>query len=911
MSPRTALRHLLARLGQLWLGLLARSGLRRACWLGLLAGLLSGLAPAWAQDTPTLTLRVGVYANPPKIFLGPDARPSGLLGDVLQAVAASEGWRLIPVSCAWDDCLHLLQTGAIDLMPDVAYSEARAQQFDFHRTPALNSWSQLYKARGLMLRSVLDLRGLRIAVVQGSVQSDALRNLLNGFAIDARLIDVASFQLAFEAVAHGLADVAAANRFFGDATSPGLGLEPSAVVFQPALLFYAAPKGRHPEVLAAIDRHLQDWQARTDSPYAQALARWLHTEVPTALPPWLAWSGAAALVLLLAAALALAWMRRTIASQTAQLRANEAWLAGILNNVDAYIYIKDLQRRYVYVNARVADLFGRPNTEVVGQSDAAFFDADTCARLQHNDDQVLQAGERIEREEVNQRPGDAEPRTYLSVKLPLREADGRIYALCGISTDITRHKRDQESIHRLAFYDPLTELPNRRLLLDRLELQLRGLARKTNALALLLIDLDHFKDVNDTLGHDVGDALLKTVAQRIAACIRGPDTLSRQGGDEFVVLLSELGPERSEAARAAQRVADKILSHLHQPVELGGHMRQVGASIGVALAHSLESIDLEDLLKQADLAMYQAKAAGRDTVRFFDPTMQAQVLARTSLEADLRWALQAQEFVVHYQPQNDEQGQLLGYEALVRWQHPMRGLVGPGEFIAVAESCGLIMGLGDWVLRRACAQLAAWRDDPLRRSLSIAVNVSAPQLRLADFVDRVRSALQDSGAPPERLELELTESLLVDDVTGAIEKMAALKKLGVRLSLDDFGTGYSSLAMLKRLPLDQLKIDISFVRDMLADARSHAIVYAIVRMGQALALDVIAEGVERPEQRDALRALGCTHFQGYLFGRPGPLPEAQNVDAPTPPASSPAPAPDPGPAPEPDPAPGPSAPNAS
>jgi len=404
---------------------------------------------------------------------------------------------------------------------------------------------------------------------------------------------------------------------------------------------------------------------------------------------------------------------------------------------------------------------------------------------------------------------------------------------------------------------------------------LSNLQRSPQGAALLFIDVDNFKDINDTQGHEAGDLLLCQMAQRIGYCIRTQDTLARQGGDEFVVMLAGLHTAAVEAADQALHIAQKLLVALRQPYALNGQPCQSSVSIGVALIDETtpnQEKTRDELFKQADLAMYQAKADGRNTLRFFSPTMQAQVLARTSLEADLQRALLAQEFVLHYQVQVDDAGLAQGYEALVRWQHPTRGLVPPGVFIATAEACGVILPLGRWILTRACQQLVVWAAEPAHAHWTIAVNVSAQQFRQTDFVDQVQAVLMDTQAKPSQLELELTESQLVDDVDGVIAKMTALKSLGVRLSLDDFGTGYSSLNMLKRLPLDQLKIDQSFVKDMLTDKQDASIIRAIITMGDSLSLDVIAEGVELPEHHQALLALGCHHFQGYLFGRPGPLP---------------------------------------
>jgi diguanylate cyclase (GGDEF)-like protein len=491
--------------------------------------------------------------------------------------------------------------------------------------------------------------------------------------------------------------------------------------------------------------------------------------------------------------------------------------------------------------------------------------------LRAHDLRVIEHGERVEEEGINRSLDGRVTQSHLSVKLPLRNSAGHIYALCGISTDMTRRKQAEEAIHQLAFYDPLTGLPNRRLLQDRVQQLLTSLPRAPQHAALMFLDVDNFKDINDTLGHDAGDELLHQIAERMRECVRAQDTLARQGGDEFVVMLVNLSSEPGEAARQAQQVAQKLLDRLSQKYQLRGQTCRTSVSIGVALIDN-PAETREELFKQADMAMYQAKAAGRNTLRFFNPDMQAQVVARTTLEADLRWALAHDEFVLYYQPQVNDQGQTLGFEALLRWQHPMRGLILPGEFIAVAESSGLIVAMGDWVLRHACLQLQVFSQQPAQHHWTVAVNVSAAQFRQSSFVARVQTVLLQTGANAARLELELTESQLVDDVPDVMAKMDALRDIGVRLSLDDFGTGYSSLAILRRLPLHQLKVDQAFVRDMLDHPQNVSIIRAIVALGESLGLAVIAEGVESAAQRDTLLALGCHYFQGYLFGKPTPTP---------------------------------------
>jgi diguanylate cyclase (GGDEF)-like protein/PAS domain S-box-containing protein len=440
----------------------------------------------------------------------------------------------------------------------------------------------------------------------------------------------------------------------------------------------------------------------------------------------------------------------------------------------------------------------------------------------------------------------------------------------GTFTDVTSRKKAEDEITNLAFYDPLTGLPNRRLLIDRLKQALASSTRSLRHGALLFLDLDNFKTLNDTRGHDIGDLLLQQVAQRLSTCVREGDTVARLGGDEFVVMLEDLSENVLEAATQTEIVGEKILATLNHIYHLHNYAHHSTPSIGITLFADHHGT-IDDLLKRADLAMYQSKAAGRNTLRFFDPTMQAVVTTRAALEADLREAVQKGQFVLYYQAQMDGVGRLTGVEVLLRWQHPLRGMVSPLEFIPLAEDTGLILPLGHWVLETACAQLTVWASQPEMAHLTVAVNVSARQFHHADFVDQVLAVLDKTGANPQRLKLELTESLMVDDVEDVIAKMTALKAKGVSFSLDDFGTGYSSLSYLKRLPLDQLKIDQGFVRDILTDTNDSSIAKMVIALAESMGLAVIAEGVEIEAQKDFLASHGCHAYQGYLFSRPLPL----------------------------------------
>lgn len=437
--------------------------------------------------------------------------------------------------------------------------------------------------------------------------------------------------------------------------------------------------------------------------------------------------------------------------------------------------------------------------------------------------------------------------------------------------NITERKAAEAQIQALAFSDSLTGLPNRRLLLDRLEQAMVGSVRHGHQNALLFVDMDDFKTLNDSLGHDKGDQLLQQIAQRMLTCVREGDTVARLGGDEFVVLLEDLDKSSQEAAQQAEAVGRKIHNALHQPYQLGSHGYHSSASIGITLFGGAQRERIEEPLKRGELAMYKAKTEGRDNLRFFEPEMRTAVAARAALETDLREALTKCQFLLFYQPQVGRDDHLTGVEALVRWQHPERGLISPAEFIPVAEANGLILPLGQWVLETACRQIAAWALQPEMARLTISINVSARQFSQPNFVEDVLAILHTTGANPERLMLELTESLLLDNMKDIITKMNALKARGVGFSLDDFGTGYSSLSYLKRLPLDDLKIDQGFVKDLLSDPNDAAIAKMVVALADSMGLGVVAEGVETEAQRDALSALGCNAYQGYLFSRPLPI----------------------------------------
>jgi diguanylate cyclase (GGDEF)-like protein/PAS domain S-box-containing protein len=563
-------------------------------------------------------------------------------------------------------------------------------------------------------------------------------------------------------------------------------------------------------------------------------------------------------------------------------RLNEQ-LTALIEAIPDAVFLKDGEGRWLITNEPAKQLFQLHDIPWQGKTEMELADLQPAFRAAHegclaSDEKAWQAGRLLVSEESV--PGeDGRCAIIESRKAPVFSKEGQRKGLAIIGRDITELKAQAAHIEQLAFYDSLTGLPNRSLLRDRLQQAMAVGGRSQLEGALLFIGLDNFKMLNDTKGRDIGDLLLIEVATRLQDCMRSSDTVARLGGtvarlgnDEFVVIINELSKNAQQAAAQAHDVGERVLASINQPFNLQGFEHYCTASIGISLFRG-DEIGMDGLLKQADIAMYQAKTSGRNTVRFFDPDMQATLEARATLEADLHHALSQQQFKLFFQIQVNAANQPIGAEALLRWQHPKRGLVAPLQFIPLAEDTGLVLPIGLWVLETACAQIKAWEANPLACELQLAVNVSARQFHQPDFVEQVRAALNKTGADPTRLKLELTESVVLDNINNTVAKMHELKEIGVRFSMDDFGTGYSSLSYLTQLPLDQLKIDQSFMRNIGTKPTDAVIVQTIISMGNSLGMEVIAEGVENEEQRDFLERNGCRAYQGYLFSKPVPIGE--------------------------------------
>ena len=547
------------------------------------------------------------------------------------------------------------------------------------------------------------------------------------------------------------------------------------------------------------------------------------------------------------------------------LRAAKEYAENLINSSLDMIISVDVNRNIVEFNRAAEQVFGYSKAEVLGKSiDLLYADPSEGGQLHKNTHDGGFTGE-----VTNKRKNGEIFYSYVSASV-MHDATGRVVGVMGISRDITERKRAEEIIVHQAYHDVLTNLANRRLFVDRLTETLVRVPWHKRLVAVLFLDLDHFKSINDALGHSLGDLLLKAVAERLTACVREGDTVARLGGDEFAISLADV-------ARASDipRVAQKIIDALSEPYLLEGRQLFITTSIGISISPD-DAQDPETILKHADIAMYRAKKHGRNNYQHYSPDMDAHAFERLAVETSLRHALEREEFFLAYQPQLDiATGRIIGCEALVRWQHPDLGIMPPGKFIPLAEESGLIVPLGEWVLRSACAQNKAWQAAGLP-PIHVAVNVSPRQLRHENLVQTVDRALRETGLSPNYLELELTENIM-QDPEGATRLLAQLKSIGVHIAIDDFGTGYSSLNLLKRYPIHKLKIDQSFVRDITNNPHDRAIVTAIITLAHSLNLKAIAEGVETQEQMAYLRSLKCDEAQGYLLGRPMPAQDASKL----------------------------------
>jgi len=837
-------------------------------WSCIGALVLVGALSIWSRRTPAAqeTIRVGVYENAPKIYTDTYGRPAGIYVKLLKRIAPREHWSIDYVHCTWKQCLTMLRDGRIDLMPDVGYTSERAKTMDFNRYAVLHGWSQVYERNGLNIRSIKDLANRRVALLKEGIQENYFDTLMDNSGLSFTPVLVDTFKDGFQALADGRADAVITNNFYPARHDEHGTAVQTPILFQPVGMYFATAKGKHDDLLRVIDRYLRAWQEDPDSIYYTALRHSMAPGPVEIVPPRLKYGLLIAfglVLLFIAASLTLRWQVR---QRTAALTRATRHLDEVLRASPVVIYRlheQDGRMHADWVSPNIRRLYGFTEEQVLAP--------DWWARQLHPEDRehAFQRMRNLPRrgsDVIEYRIIDGRGATrHIRDERHVTPAQGdQPRTLIGTWNDLTETRQHAEQVDFLTYHDSLTHLPNRKQLMRSLARAIERARTREGMLAVLWIDLDHFKNINDTLGHEIGDAYLVHVAGAIRAVLDEDDLLSRMGGDEFAVLLA-----RDTGVHHAIAMAERVLATFAEPLKIQGHSQALSASIGISMFPE-HGDDAENLLRDAEVGMYEAKNRGRDTWCLFDDRLSSQVTQRLTMENALRGAIDRDELEVHYQPQVDlHSGQLVGIEALVRWRHPEAGLLPPSKFIALAEESGVIHPIGSWVLNESCRQVVAWRRKGLAVP-SISVNLSVRQLERGELVTLVAKVLADTGLDAASLELELTESMIMRDPEQATHALAALKDLGVQLSVDDFGTGHSSLAYLKQLPLDRLKIDRSFVRDIGSNPEDEAICHTVIELARQLGLSTVAEGVEREDQENFLRREGCAIAQGYLYCKPLP-----------------------------------------
>jgi diguanylate cyclase (GGDEF)-like protein/PAS domain S-box-containing protein len=813
-----------------------------------------------SADKPLI---VGSEQDFPPLALGKnDATADGFTVELWRAVAEEAHLNSIIRVLPWNQVEAGFQAEEIDVLINLATSNERRQFADFSVPHVVLNGAVFVRDDDQSIHSEMDLNNKQIILVN----SDLAPEFLQEKGWDKQLINVDTAEDGLKLLASGQYDAMLLSKLIGKLTLKksninNIKMLPIDIGLTQKFSF-AVHKGDS-ELLAKINEGLAIIKA--NGTYDKLHEKWFGIYEEKELLP-LVLKYLVPIVSLFLLIQLVIFYRRHVERKQAEA---ELQIAAIAFEALEGMAVTDEKNRIIRVNKAFSQITGYSNEEIIGKTpkllQSGRQDAEFYANLWESIKNTgMWAGEIWNR----RKNGEVYPE-YLTITA-VKDTGGKVTNYVATFNDITQSRANADEIERLAFYDHLTNLPNRRLLYDRLKQVLAASHRNHAGGGLLFIDMDNFKNLNDTLGHEIGDLLLIQVGERLLSCVRESDTVARLGGDEFVVLLEDLEYEMSEAAAQIEIIGKKILLTLGRVYQLHTHQYHGTPSIGVALFNGYEQTP-DELLKQADIAMYQVKNAGRNDLRFFDPQMQATIMARETLKQELHLAVVENQFRLYYQPQVYQNHQVSGAEALIRWQHPERGLISPDKFIPLAEESDLILLIGNWVLETGCMQLKIWAESEDTEHFQLAVNVSARQFSQPNFVSDVIRLINETGINPMRLKLELTESMALNNLQETIDKMNTLREIGVRFSMDDFGTGHSSLSILKKLPIEQLKIDQSFVRDITTDSDDAVIVQTIIAMAQNLGLKIIAEGVETEEQCLFLEQHGCQHYQGYLFSKPVPI----------------------------------------
>lgn len=830
---------------------------------------LDALANTPSQE-PKRSIRVAMFNAPPIMIVDQEGNNSGFMVELLETIAEREGWDIEWVRLNWPQVIPKTLNHELDLIPFIAYSEDRAEYLDYNEEGILTGWGQVYIHKDDEVpENIIGLSGKKIAAIKNEVYGIKLKNLCELFDIECPFVEVETYKEALASIESGDAYAAVTSNLVSYShNNPHVKLTP--IVFEPRKVLFATAKNTNNDLLQTIDRYTKLWRFDASSPYYSLKEKYLQgiIEDHKVFPTWLIYALLVAVGLLFISALIAVLLKRQVKKQTQDLEDQSDQIRQIINLVPHMILATNANGKIILANRYAANFFGISMTDIEGYCKKDLVDNLPNAENLFEDEAILlRRDAHAIQKEIETFDIENHKVTLNVSKVPFITRYSRIPSVVTVGVDITESKEYERQIQHMAQHDSLTELPNRLLLNDRIHQSLALTRRYGHSGAVLFIDLDYFKTINDSLGHMAGDTLLQEVSKRLQGIVRDGDTISRLGGDEFIIQLNQLSGDPDKAEKVACQIAEKVNYTLAQEYTVDGNKLFSTASIGVVI-YPRDADTEESIIQRADTAMYYAKSMGRNRYAVFKKAMEKAVVRKHVLEKELRKALAESRFIIRYQPQVTQEGdKFIGAEALLRWSHPTEGIISPAEFIPIAEENHLIIPIGEWVLKQVCYQIKHWLEQ-YGHSPFITVNLSAVQIRNSDLVNYIQKLLDQTKIPPQLLELEVTETVLLHEARVSVDVLNELKKLGVRLSIDDFGTGYSSLTYLKKLPLDKLKIDRSFVKDVPGDPDSETIIRTVIGMSLDMGLEVIAEGVETKDQLQYLVKERCSLFQGFYFDPP-------------------------------------------
>ena len=823
---------------------------------------------AWGQQIQEKsTYNIGIFDSPPLSTLNESGQPEGLIVDLLNEISAQENFQINWVHDEWNQFIYQMKNNQIDMITSVGFTQDRSEYMDFSQSSFITVWGQVFLPNDTKIENIFDLNGKTIGVLKEGVNGIRFISQCKQFEIDCKIIEFKSYEEIFTKVNSREIDAGVSNNLVGGIYINQYNMISSAIVFNPFKVYVSVHKNSNQNLLKTFDKYMAQWKNNNNSFYYKTRAKWLLPQVENKLSVYVVYLIFGLLLLSIIAMYLALLFKKQVKRRVLELSKREQQLNQIINLVPHLIYVSDADGKILLANETASSYFGMSISE---------FEGTNLVELSHKfkrfekllkKKDIADSESKSTSREINSIDSEGNQHTLYLSKMPYIGSSLLENPIVTVAVDITDVKKFKEKIKFMDQHDALTKLPNRILLKDRIDQSLALAKRHNHNGSILFIGLDDFKNINDSQGHEIGDKLITEVAERLKMQVKAGDTIARLGGDEFIVELSAEHDEESQAISETNTFAKNILSVLSKPYQLESKTFHLTASIGVVI-YPRDGNTQEVLLQRADTAINAAKKMGKNCIEFFKPELEYTVINKHNIENDLRKAIKEEQFFLVYQPILKGGSHVVaGSEALIRWNHPQKGIIYPVDFIEIAEQKNFMIDIGSWVLKQACIQIKDWINSGMK-GFFIAVNVSVMQMKDKNFYQNIFNLINEYEIPSGYLEIEVTESVLMEETHCPVSLFKKLKLLGVRISIDDFGTGYSSFNYLMKFPVDKIKIDQSFIKNLPDDTSSITIVSTILRMANELGIDVVAEGVETKQQFDFLQTHSCQYYQGYLFYKP-------------------------------------------